>query len=890
MWRLKSPRVGSAAGLFSTVLLVLLICARNLTPPVASPLHYSSYRASELCVVTYSTSCSRLLSPSTNMLSQELPSTHPLCASQSTAAHPSSEGSLHQLYQLPSSLVDLILCFLPLHDKLSHCSHLSRRAPPLSPASLRYDELQLTAASTARLLHSSRLLALLSQLSHLSCVFDEWLVLPKYVHGIVVPFGLSEVSLPLVLRQLPSHFPALARLTIRCPTYDMQRTEQVPLPKLQSSLKSTLRSLAFESISLDTSSQWLLSNVLSLSALRNLCLAVTLHPDCLSLLLQQPLHILDLSDSRLSKDAAPFLPERGWVLATTCRVLKLPTSRFLTSDFYLDSILQRWQTEVAATGRQLHTLEINHVMSESAVHAAFALPAPHNLSVAVQGHKADLDSFLPTAASLPALNSPKVHLRVYAHHWRREESLQHCLDLLTRHPTHIRTLDVTVRPQPMGEIWLAQKLLAALSHCSRLQSVVLHCGDTNAPVISRNAHNGQVNEQWRSLPALWARDIRLPDLRILSVTNVADADLCRIVASCPALEYCMVDLLPASVSLLSLLAITCPMLKTLHVRSRLGLAHSLDDEKSELQRQFELVPFRSLTSLTLPGVAGWLGRKAAVAFQTSTLQALLAGSPLRRLQLADWYTNESHVNALLPVLQSLPQLEVLLLREGSGAVEPPPTARWDEEGQVEEEEQASLTRHSHISSASPPPSDALHSTFASPSFDDTVHRGLHHLALLLQALQTVHPTLSPMSNLATLLSHTPHLTSITVTIRANQSLAATCVLHTLGVLGMYAPLIETIIFIHDLMATAPVHHSVSDVLDTASVRSLADCYTLPACAFGRLRRVLQKKVRRLASSEVRFTSMIDAEALDWLHDHWLKSVPLDRRDELGQWTDSSWWD
>ena len=694
----------------------------------------------------------------------------------------SSTDSL--LGRLPSSLFNLILCFLPLDDKLDHCSHLSPRLPPLSPAALRNDELQLTAASAIHFLRSPRLVYLFSQLSALSCAFDEWVIAPTYTaDGAVVPYGVSEMKLPAVLVDcLTSHFSSLTRLSIHCPAHHIC-TQQALLPRLVGS-ESTIRSLAFTSTMLDTSSSWLHSAISPLSALRSLSLAVTLQPDCLNLLLQQPLHVLDLSGSRLTRDAPPPLPETGWVLASTCRVLRLPATRFLVSDYYLDSIIERWPAEVAVAGRQLDTLAIAHVMSDRAVEAALASPAPHNLHIAIEGHKADLDYFLPTATSLPHLNPPNLHLRVIGRHWRNVEKLQSFLDFLTRHPTHVRTVDVVLRRQPPYQTWLAQKLLAALSHCSRLQSVVIQCGDDvhhRAPVV---------NPQWVNQRAAWAPQISLPCLRRLSVTNVAEADLCRIVAASPSLEYCSVDLPTVSLDLLPQFASTCPKLHSLHVRCQRRTPHSQQDDEKQQQQ--------------------WLS----------------AGSM------------------------------VVMSRQADGSTELPPAARWDDESSEEEDDQSmSGPPHSNIGNVQPPSSMHFGSTSASSSSNHSVHPSV--------------PTFHSHS----FLSHFSHLTSVTITV-LDLDFFATCILHTLGLLAMHTPMLETFLVALEPFPPGSGVHSHAP-LDVAAVREVASRYKLPTGAFGQLRRVQQVELTRLPRSVRHVKPLMSREALEWLQKEWFARAPFE---------------
>ena len=782
-----------------------------------------------------------------------------------------------RLVRLPSPLFDLILCHLPLYDKLNHCSHLSKCIPPINPAACRYDELQLTVPSASRLLSTPTLHSLLSQVSSLSCRSDQWVVVPTYdAHGRVMAFGVCAVELPLSLHTSLSHFSALTRLSIHCPPFHLPDTQQVPLLSLQSS-ESTIRSFAFHSISLHTSSSWLLSIVSPMSALRSLSLAVTLHPDCLTVLLQQPLHVLDLCGSRLSRDATPHLPEQGWLLATNCRVLRLPTSRFLVSDCYLDSIIERLPVELTAVGRQLHTLAINHVMAEGAVKAALSSPPPQNLHIAIEGHRADIDHFLPHATALPQLNPPNVHLRVVGRHWHNLEKVQLCLDFLTRHSTHIRSVDVSVRRQPSGQTQLAHKLLAALSHCSRLQSVVLQACES----FFQN-RNAAVHLQWLSQPAPWAQQIWLPHLRSLTVAHVAEADLCRWIVVCHSLTYCEVDVQPTPLGVLSLLASSCPQLQSLHVRCVHDVSRSQDEEKEQQQSQ-PLVPFRSLTSLTLPGFSGWLTDKTALSADTPLVQSLLAGSPVRRLQLVNWHTDLTHVNALLPILLLLPRLEVMVLRDDEGRRERPPAASWDQEPPTDDEGRpmmadprkntngslcvasVALSSTSTLSSACPSPPHPLYLTASS----------LHSLEL------TVHPD-TTLTSLFSLLSNTPHLTAITVTVQdSTASGVAVSVLHLFGLLGMYAPVLDTVRFRHQRLQSAS-SFDLEWELDLPAVRSIAACYPLPTHAFAQLRHVQQAEMTAVAKTERSTVALLSVEAVEWLQGEWFGKAPIEGTTALTQ--------
>ena len=819
------------------------------------------------------------------MSSQALTSTFPTSSVHSFELRPSQNSLCH----LPQSLFDLVLCFLPLHDKLDQCSHLSKRAPAPTPAAfcydelhIRCDELQSTPTSTTRFLHSPRHLSLLSQLSRLSCSFTQWLIVPTYdSDGAEMPFGVREVRLPAALVAFIARFSALSRLSIHCPPHNLRDTQQPPLPRLEAA-ETSLHSLAFESLSLNSSASWLLSTISPLSTLRNLSLAVTLHPDCLHLLLQQPLHILDLAGSRLSRDATPLLPATGsWVLASTCRVLRLPGTRFLVSDYYLDSIVERWPAEVAALGGHVHTLAIGHVMSETAVVAALAVPALNTLSVAVEGHKSAFDHFFVLATSLPLLNPPNIRLRLVGRQWRRIEMIQLCLDFLPRHPTHVRSLDVTVRRQHLGHTWLAHKLASAVSHCTRLQSLVLNDGG------EWHDRSPAASAAWLTQPVTWAERVWLPQLRTLSLADVSEEDLCGLVTASPSLEYCAADVVTISLDLMSLLAASCPKLKSLHIRSAQQWPRTLEqDDEKQLEHRLgpELGSFRSLTSLTLTSSAliYWMDEKVSASANMATMsKPLFAGSPVQRLQVVNCFSDGSQLGLPLPVLLLLPQLEALLLRHGDGIIEPPPTAMWDDEPSLDQEEQP-IAGFGHNSSLQPSRTTPTTSLSCSSERSDLHSGGARLTASPLHTLElTILAHTLPPTHLVALLSHTPHLTSITVTVRATTDSIALSVLHTFGLLRQYAPLIETVSFAFDVLLYS------HPVLGVEAVRALTKEYPQPAHAgFGWLRRVRQVEVRDLVGEDQSPKpssplTLVSREAFEWLQNEWFGIAPLEDKTAVG---------
>ena len=394
-------------------------------------------------------------------------------------------SSSSELCHLPSSVFDLILCFLPFHDKLDHCSHLSKRIPPWSAAAFRprrasldsrlhYSPIQL-ASPPLRPPRSSA--ASPCSMTGLRCRTMTALALSSRWE--LLSFGSQPPSLAPSVPSLPS---AASPSAAPRPTCGIPRgskflflywlTIDDTLTRHRVQLHAGVPHLA---------AVHHLTTVRSASSVPGRCPA---SPDCLNLLLRQPLHILDLSGSRLSRDATPDLPaEKDWTLAASCRVLRLPKSRELVSDNYLDSVIERWPAEMAAESGKLHTLAINHVMSHGAAQAVLAASAaPRTLSIAIEGHKMDMDPFLPLATATSHLASLNIHLRVFGPYWRDADKVELCLDFLTRHSSHVRSLTVHSMPagvrhraggRTMSETWLTQQVLARLAYCTRLQSIVL---------------------------------------------------------------------------------------------------------------------------------------------------------------------------------------------------------------------------------------------------------------------------------------------------------------------------------------------------------------------------------------------------------------------------------
>jgi hypothetical protein len=97
-------------------------------------------------------------------------------------------------------LLELVLRFLPLRDKLLQVTHLSHAFPPLTAGCFSEDGLKVdTAAVKARIAGSPTLQSLLSHLRQLTVCAErwsakEWAKQPLLKHSARLPFSLSAFS------------------------------------------------------------------------------------------------------------------------------------------------------------------------------------------------------------------------------------------------------------------------------------------------------------------------------------------------------------------------------------------------------------------------------------------------------------------------------------------------------------------------------------------------------------------------------------------------------------------------------------------------------------------------------------------------------------------------
>ena len=207
---------------------------------------------------------------------------------------------MHSLHSLSMPLLELILRFLPLRDKLMQLSRLSSAFPSLTPACFAEDSFRVRRSAIKALNRSSALLALLSRVRQLSVYAVRW---PRRERARV-----AELEQSAQLSFSVAAFSRLQSLSIRLGDDSWYAGDEGAL-RLQHVLTplSSLPQLRSLRIDMKANQQSYLrfiplSDLALLSdlrALRSLALSLRLPVGSLSLLCSLPLEHLDLSQACL---------------------------------------------------------------------------------------------------------------------------------------------------------------------------------------------------------------------------------------------------------------------------------------------------------------------------------------------------------------------------------------------------------------------------------------------------------------------------------------------------------------------------------------------------------------------------------------------------------------
>ena len=443
------------------------------------------------------------------------------------------------------------------------------------------------------------------------------------------------------------------------------------------------------------------------------------------------------------------------------------------------------------------------------------------------------------------------HLRVQiaCAHWLQYRHMQPFISFVAAH--HCRLCSLTLHNIP-PQVEVANAVLAISSRCENLRALRLSAARL---LDSRTAVGYDISE-------LWAEQPRLDQLHTLQLTGLRDeqGNVGRLLAICPVLRACTLDLPGISIAMLSTLATSCPLLSHLQL---LGITH--DSELSLLvlasDERPPSTPFRSLVRLDLHYAAD---RYAAPTDMPtlSSLHTFLVGSPLRRLTLA--LEHEAHYQpALAALLAVVAGVESVAVTRGVPELVEAPIAgmAWDDGGEDEESDEKRPINATASSLAS------VHSLAAATPTPPPSERAASSLVTLELLVQNKLP---PIHHLAALLARCPALTSIRLTIHdqyrgtfdiSNTDSMRLTLLHCLATIGQHCPLIEQISF--RLLHVTPPLAGAGRVVGVDEVRSVVDAYKLPGGAFAHLQRV-----RELRGG----VDVFSDEAAEYVRRHWLSVV------------------
>ena len=569
------------------------------------PLSYSAENDTELVLpadcpllslLVYSGHCcdSHLLQP----LEVEMASQRSSVGSAAHAlpAHPIPAQPGNLLLHLPPPMLDLVRQHIPLVEQLNECSHLYKSFPPLTIDTIRRTPLLLTEESVQRLLHSPRLLALLAQstavvlhVNTLPRTSRAWKFILSSPNGLVLFPRLVSFSFRLSAAVVEARQMARMEAGQAMPALADTPLSFLPLLPFLSARHSTLRSLHLVHSS-PVLGEELAALLAPLTSLRSLYVATSLSMEQLPALIALPLDVLDLSgselsavgemaQSRLSADSVA-----GSALLHSIRILRLPRPWIqLTTTWrdYLDALVTE---RVSST--QPHTLSVHHSLSGTALQQLMASPPSRSLSIRLSLSLSGTQVSVPQAAmSLLWTAGPRqLHLSCNCNDWTSREEMQPFLDYVRWHQPRIRSLTLTEHPRVEQ---VTNELLLAISQCTRLESLSL---STSA---NRPTWSGPPSDvQWTGQPQfLHLRTLTLSGLR------GAQADVCRLLAACPSLVVCVLDLLELSVDMLRVLSSSCLLLAHLQLKVSDESALVTSPAETDQERLRPIVPFRSLTKL-----------------------------------------------------------------------------------------------------------------------------------------------------------------------------------------------------------------------------------------------------------------------------------------------------
>ena len=735
----------------------------------------------------------------------------------------SPDGTPHEainhksLSRLPAPLVELVLQQLSLSEQLNECTHLCQRFPPLTATTVRYATLLLSEDAARQLRHSPRLLALLSTVTSVVLQCDIAPDVSRAMQFVLTSSGVDSLfpylsSFGFVLRHKAE---AMTRFDGNELLEPLRRQPFMAALALFLSARSiTLHSFRIHSPTLRSLDSELDNLLAPLTSLRRLYIAGQLSIDNISALLTLPLDVLDLSDSKLScmSFQRPSTTVLGSALLNSCRILRLPQLDHLTNagpwQVYLDSIATQ-RTDSARP----HTLLVQHMMTAAAVRQLIDSPPSRCMTLTVSADSGQSQVTSPQWLASKQLPH-QLGLSISCFYWCDQRKLQPFFDVVTSYHGHIRSIDLSYLPRLKQT---TVDVIETIGHCNQLETLNL----------SAVSINGGLQYHWSDSPAPqahWPERACLARLHTLTLVNLvgAEQEICRLLSVCPSLQRCTLDLPNANISMLRVLALSCPLLSRLQLKLSNESIHATISHAGEEQSP-SIFSFRSLVRVDLcsPERSKLQRWPQHMSVFIRRLALLLAGSPLKHVTLTLSKPAETEYHqALIALITTLPRLLRLQVTTGRwprlDAMEA--TATWDDDVEGEADEKRAIAT---------PLSAAHMASVASVSpLNESSTSQLHSLTLIVDPDSFQH--------FASLLSRTPAVTSIQLSLRVENS--SLLLLYCLAHIGRHCPLIQHITFAIDV---PNAHSPPPPPLADDEVKDVVDAYQLPERAFGCLRSVSQ---------------------------------------------------
>ena len=570
------------------------VCAANAVDHQDQPGHLSVSRSLSQCTCCLlpSSHCHRLSCAlehprcrfrsgqhGGSMASASLP---PPAAAATTSASPVIQLPVHSLLSLPVQLLELVLRFLPLRDKLLQLSRLSSAFPSLTPACFAEDGLTLRRSATRALTRSADLLALLSRVRQLSVYAVRWsrqerVRAPELEHCARLSFSVAAFSrlqsLSIELQE-PSWYAgdesALGLQHVLAPLSSLPQ-----LSSLNVGVKSLIDPLRKFVLLSDLA---LLSN---LRSLRSLTLSLLLPVGSLSLLCSLPLEDLNLSTASFGSYGLALAPVQLPAVAASpaphvsfsLRRLRLPSAWSHEAQEEVGRVLAAYGTDrIGRSDAELHRqpVQLEQVVFNWAVEQQTPLwwiPSLTALSLFVTQGTSLLPQHASTGVMLPQLRC--VSLRVmepdpeaggaqpvleddgdarFGDDWLTGSAAE-CVGFVHIYSGQLLRLDLDDLPH----LPAAAPIMQAAFRCQQLRRLTLSHYD------EQTVANCFASVSFTPLPQLHMLGLRGFDL--------TTAQLTALLRACPAVEHVVLASLPAFIlDLLPVIGRSCRRLRQLEAK------------------------------------------------------------------------------------------------------------------------------------------------------------------------------------------------------------------------------------------------------------------------------------------------------------------------------------